>query len=258
MKFFLAWVALASLVTAAPAGGSRRCSLSLKPIEKFDADEFVFTGKVAETVGPLKSKRSGEVWGVLVDVDEKVHAPASLGARAEVFPYHLGADCSDVPWDKQELARFFPPGAKVRVIAVRSRVFKEPAADGAVRLDVYLYDRGDLARNALDGAQMTSASTVYEYADFKKPEGEQTDENEPLMDARWSLPEFELRKDLLRLRRADSEAARVQVLERLAAYPGEHNVDFAAIARGFVKDAQALAGLLKKREEAVALRRPAS
>ena len=42
---------------------------------------------------------------------------------------------------------------------------------------------------------------------------------------------------------------------RLAAYPGEHTVDFAAIPRGFVKDAQALAGLLKKREEAVAARR---
>lgn len=258
MKFFLTFAALASLVLPVPAGASRRCSLALKPIEKFDDAEYVFTGKVAEVVGPFKSKRSGEVWGLLVDVDEKVHAPSPLAARAEVFPFHLGADCSDVPWDKQELTRYFSTGAKVRVIAVRSRVFKEAAADGTVRLDAYLYDKGDLARNELGGAQMTSASTVYDYANFKKPAEEQTDENEPLHDARWSLPDFELRKDLLRLRRAEAEAERVQILDRLAAYPSEHNVDFAAITRRFVKDAQSLSGLLKKRDEAVARRRPAS
>ena len=258
MKFFLTFAALASLVAAVPVGASRRCSLGLKPIDKFDAAEYVFTGKVAEVVGPLKSKRSGEVWGLLVDVDEKLHAPSPLAARAEVFPFHLGADCSDVPWDKQELTRYFPTGAKVRVIAVKSLVFKEPAADGIVRLDAYLYDKGDLSRNELDGTQMTSASTVYDYAGFKKPEEDETDENEPLQDARWSLPQFELRKDLLRLRRADAETERLQILERLAAYPGEHYVDFAAVARRFVKDAQALSGLLKKREAVVASRRPAS
>ena len=260
MKFFLTLAALASLVAFAPtAGAPRRCSLALKPIEKFDAAEYVFTGKVAEVVGPLKSKRSGEVWGLLVDVDEKVHAPAPLAARAEVFPFHLGADCGDEPWDKEELTRYFPAGAKVRVIAVKSKVFKDSAADGTVRLDAFLYDRGNLAQNEADGAQMTSASTVYDYANFKKPtEEEQTDENEPVTDARWSLPDFELRKDLLRLRRADAEAERLQILDRLSAFPGEHNLNFAAIARRFVKDAGALAGLLKKREEAVARRRPTS
>jgi len=257
MKFLLSLTLLLSpSARAVPAAA--RCTLALKPVEKLDDAEYVFTGKVAEVVGPLKTRRSGEVWGLLVDVDEKIHAPSQLGARAEVFPFHLGADCSDVPWDKEDVTRFFPAGARVRIVAVKSQVFKEPAADGAVRLDAYLYDNGQVARNELAGAQMTSASTVYDYAAFRRPEEGETDENEPLLDARWSLPQFELRKDLLRLRRAASGVGRVQILERLANYPGQYDLDFAAVARRHVKDEQALANLLKKREEAVARLRPAS
>jgi hypothetical protein len=259
MKFLLTLALLiSSPVLASNVSTSARCTLSIKPVEKFDDAEYVFTGRVAEVVGPLKSKRSGEVWGLLVDVDEKVHAPSQLGARAEVFPFHLGDDCSDVPWDKEELTHFFPVGMKVRVVAVRSQVFKEPAADGAVRLDAYLYDKGHLFRNELSGAQMTSAATVYDYASFKKPEEEQTDENEPLLDARWSLPEFELRKDLVRLHRAEAEAERVKILERLAGYPSISALNFEKIARRYVEDVQAVIALLKRREEVVARIKPAS
>ena len=253
MKFLLTLALLCSSpVLAAHARPAARCTLAIKPLEKFDDAEYVFTGRVAEVVGPLTSKRSGKVWGLLVEVDERVHAPSQLGARAEVFPFHLGADCSDVPWGKEDLTRFFPAGAKVRIIAVKSKTFKEPAADGAVRLDAYLYDNGQVARNELGGARMTSASAVYDYAGFKQPEEEETDENEPVLEARRSLPRFELRKDLLRLRLADAEADRLQILERLAAYPSRYDFKFDATARRYVNDDEALAGLLKKREEAVA------
>jgi hypothetical protein len=259
MKFLLSLAVLLSL--AAPASNvsaSARCTLAAKPLEKFDDAEYVFTGRVAEVVGPLRSKRSGEVWGLLVDVDERVHAPSQLGARAEVFPFHLGADCSSVPWDREELTRFFPAGTRVRVIAVKSLAFKEPAADGAARLDAYLYDNGHLYRNELGGSQMTTAASVYDYAAFKRPEEEQTDENEPVLDARWSLPEFELRKDLLRLRQSNSGGERMQILERLVAYPSEYAFKFEAVARRYVKDGQKLSELLKKREEVLARLRPAS
>ncbi|HLL76633.1 MAG TPA: hypothetical protein VK421_15370 [Pyrinomonadaceae bacterium] len=259
MRFLLSLSLLLSPAALAPnARPAARCTLAIKPLEKFDGAEYVFTGRVAEIVGPLRSERAGQVWGLLVEVGEKVHAPSDLGARAEVFPFHLGDDCSDVPWDKENLTRFFPVGMKVRVIAVKSLVFKEPAADGAVRLDADLYDNGQVARNELGGAQMTSATTVFDYAAFKWPEEEETDENEPLLEARWSLPRFELRKDLLRLREADAEAARLQILERLVAYPSRYDFKFDVVARLYVKDEQALAELLKKREEAVARFRPAS
>lgn len=258
MRFLLTLALLCSPSALAPnARAAARCTLALKPVEKFDGAEYVFTGRVAEIVGPLRSKRSGQVWGLLVDVDEKVHAPAQFGARAEVFPFHLGADCSSVPWDREDLTRFFPAGTRVRVIAVKSLVFAEPAADGAPRLDAYLYDNGHVSRNELDGSQMTTAASVYDYAAFKRPEEEETDENEPLLDARWSLPEFELRKDLLRLLRTKAEAERTEIVERLVAYPNEHTFKFDAVARRYVKDEQKLAGLLKKREEVVARLRPA-
>jgi hypothetical protein len=259
VKFLLSPSLLLSLAAFAPnVPASARCTLAIKPVEKFDDAEYVFTGRVAEIVGPLRSKRSGLVWGLLVDVDEKVHAPSQLGARAEVFPFHLGADCSDVPWDKEELTHFFPAGTKVRVIAVRSPFFKEPAADGALRLDAYLYDNGHVSWNELNGSQMTTGASVYDYAAFKQPEEEETSENEPLLDARWSLPDFELRKDLLRLRRADAEAERMQIIERLVSYPNAYTFNFEPVARRYVKDERALAGLLKKREEVVARLRPAS
>lgn len=258
MKFLLTLALLLAPAAAAPnAPAPARCTLATKPVEKFDDAEYVFTGRVAEVVGPLGSKRSGAVWGLLVDVDERVHEPSQLGARAEVFPFHLGADCSDVPWDREALTHFFPAGTRVRVIAVKSRAFKEPAADGALRLDAYLYDNGHVARNELAGARMTSAAAVYDYAAFERPGEEQTDANEPVLEARWSLPEFELRKDLLRLRRAEAPAERAQILERLAGYPSAHALDFEKIAHRHVKDDQALAGLLKKREDAVARIKPA-
>ena len=258
MKFLLSLSLLFAPLAFAPnAPAAARCTLSTKPVEKFDDAEYVFTGRVAEVVGPLRSKRSGEVWGLLVEVDERVHAPSQLGARAEVFPFHLGEDCSDVPWDKEELSRFFPAGTRVRVIAVKSKTFKDAAADGAPRLDAYLYDNGHVARNELGGAPMTSAATVYDYAAFERPEEEQTDENEPALESRWSLPEFELRKDLLRLRRADAGAERAQILERLAGYPSTYALNFEKLARRYVKDEQAISGLLKKREGAVARLKPA-
>ena len=259
MKFLLSLALMVSpSALAFNAPPPARCTLAIAPLEKFDDAEYVFTGRVAEIVGPLKSERAGQVWGLLVEVDEKIHAPSDLGARAEVFPFHLAPDCGDVPWRREELARFFPAGMKVRVIATRSQVFKEPAADGAVRLDAYLYNKGEVSRNELGGSQMTSASAVYDYSSFKRPEEEETDESEPLIEARWSLPQFELRKDLLRLRDADAEAARLQILERLVAYPSSYDFKFDAVARRYVKDEQALAELLKKREEAVARFRPAS
>lgn len=259
MKFLLSLALLFVPLAFAPkvSAASPRCTLAHKPIEKFNDAEFVFTGRVAEIVGPLRSKRSGAVWGLLVDVDERLHAPSQLGARAEVFPFHLGSDCSDVPWDKEDLTRFFPAGARVRIIAVKSLQFKDAAADGALRLDAYLYDSGHVSRNELGGAQMTSAATVYDYAAFERPTEEETNENEPLLEARWSLPDFELRKDLLRLRRADAEAERAQILERLAGYPSQYAISFEKIARRHVKDDETLAGLLKKREEAVARIKPA-
>ena len=253
MKFLLTLaLLLSSPALAATVRPAPRCTLATEPLEKFDDAEYVFTGRVAEVVGPLKSKRSGAVWGLLVDVDERVHAPSQLGARAEVFPFHLGSDCSDVPWDREALTHFFPAGTRVRVVAVKSQTFKESAADGAVRLDAYLYDNGQVSRNELGGARMTSAATAYDYAGFKPPEEEQTNENEPVLEARWSLPRFELRKDLLRLRQADAEADRLQILERLAAYPSRYDFKFGAVARRYVEDEQALAALLKKRDEAVA------
>ena len=258
MKFLLTLALLlppSALALNAPSPA--RCSLAIAPLEKFDDAEYVFTGRVVEFVGPLKSEQARQVWGLLVEVDEKIHAPSELGTRAEVFPFHLAPDCSDVPWRREELARFFPAGTKVRVIAAESQVLKEPAADGAVRLDAYLYARGDVSRNELNGSPMTSASTVYDYSSFKRPE-EETGENEPLLEARWSLLRFELRKDLLRLREADTEAARLQILERLVSYPSRYDFKFEAVARRYVKDEQTLAELLKKREEVVARFRPAS
>ena len=253
MKFLLTLALLfSSPALAANVRAAARCTLANKPLDKFDDAEYVFTGRVAEVVGPLRSKRSGAVWGLLLDVDERVHAPSQLGARAEVFPFHLGDDCSDVPWDKEDLTRFFPVGAKVRIVAVKSKTFKEPAADGALRLDAYLYDNGLVSRNELGGARMTSAANVYDYAAFKRPEEEETNENEPVLEARWSLPRFELRKDLLRLRQAGTEADRLQILERLAAYPSTYDFKFDVVARRHVKNDQALAALLKKRDEAVA------
>jgi len=70
----------------------------------------------------------------------------------------------------------------------------------------------------------------------------------PFLDAHGVLPEFELRKDLLRLRKATSEAERVKILERLLYYPECCDLDFLKIAKDYVKNLETLKALNDRRE----------
>jgi hypothetical protein len=238
-----ALVLVAGLLCRAAVAG---CTLSLPPVKAFDATEYVFTGRVMNLAGPHAGGPGGrDAWGLLVEVEEAIHLPEAARTY-EVYPYHLGADCSDIPWESEDVLKAYPFGTRVRVAAHRAKSASGRAeGGGVVRLEV-LHVYGVLAHNTAEGGEVT-ASSVYDYKKFRPYPQTQPAPAERLAEAHYTRPTFELRKDLLRLKRAASEAERVEILERLVDYP-DGEVDFKSVAESHVKNPAARKALLRKRE----------
>lgn len=64
----------------------------------------------------------------------------------------------------------------------------------------------------------------------------------------YGLPDFELRKDLLRLSKTKSEAGRIAILERLVYYP-PLIIDYSAIVKNHIRNERVTKVLEKKRED---------
>ncbi len=62
------------------------------------------------------------------------------------------------------------------------------------------------------------------------------------------MPDFELRKDLLRLSKTRSEARRIAILERLVYYP-PLIIDYSAIVKNHIRNRRVIRVLKEKRED---------
>jgi hypothetical protein len=227
------------------------CTLGLPPVKGFDPTEYVFTGEVTDIVGPFESAEfEGRAWGLKVKVDEAVYLPKTLGGSFEVFPYNLGADCSTMGVSREELEKHYPMGSKVKVIAQEARLLKGKPGEDDVRLEIQPDSLGNVSRNYYeDGRLMTSADSVFDYRDYKRvTPADYVKDFMPFLDAHGLLPEFELRKDLLRLRNAKARDERLSILERLVYYPKCCDLDFAKILKDHLRDSKASRALAKRRE----------
>jgi len=213
-------------------GVASGCSLMIQPVTKFDPSEYVFTGEVIGYVGPRQSEHVvGDAWGLLVSPAGSVHLPKTPAGYFEVFTYGLGADCSTLGPPRDELARSYPVGSMVKVIARESKL--GVPGDGNIGL-VDSAGGSGLVMKAGEGEAGLSPESVYDYGRHREDS--------------TAAPLFELRKDLLRLREAQTEEEKVAVLGRLMYFPPRTIFDYAKVVELHLADKGTGARLVAGRE----------
>jgi hypothetical protein len=220
-------------------GQALGCTLAGKTISQFDASEYVFIGTVTgytKSVGfdankpskatqPIDStrlaeneKRSSGVTGLIVRVREFVYLPKP-GVEFEVFQYDLRADCALVGMSLSALETAFPINSEVRVIAKEAVFLTEPAND-RIRLEDRPSEQGQVIANSDKGADPLSLmKSVFDYKGYRY-------DRDVDSYSKYLLPAFEIRKDLLGLKRASTQAERNSILERILYAPRDADVDF--------------------------------
>lgn len=234
------------------------CLLSVQPVKKFNAAEYLFTGEVVgytrlyEKESPKSARRAGaevkEIYrewgaptkavGLIVKVRESIFTPRTRDGFFEVIPYALMSDCSFQGRysSEEKIAKDFAIGSKVRVIAVESFIFPNSSDQGDLRLDV------------TDGVGLVhddaSTSADSEQLVYKKIGPLDTEKIQ-------SLLAFELRRDLFRLEFGHSFAEKRRTLERLVFFPNVWKIDYEAIIQNYTtdEDAEFRENLIKLRKE---------
>lgn len=252
------------------------CSIFYPPIDKFDRTEYVFIGKVIgvteEATSQLKAsqpKPISQTWGLIIELEYEVFLPKKPKKYFEVYPFELAGSCGSIGTHKQTLLNSFPIGTQIRVIAHESNFFKNSAKSQNIKLDVASWRRESLQRNTFsDGTSMTTLDSVFNYNDFyislannnsqptyiernykTFPAIYKQDEESLIIESQFTIPFFELKKDLLRLEKTSSEKERFEILERLLYYARSNAFKFEVIAKRYLHNREELNRLLRKKEE---------
>ncbi len=165
--------------------------------------------------------------------------------------------------NRKELRARFTVGAEVRVIAKTPSVVAERSSAGPpLRLETSIYNGGSFSRNDLRSDLRTSATRIYDYRAWASNPA-RTATNDAVIASSYGLLQFELRKDLLRLKNATNESDKRSILERLVFYPHVQALDLPALARNAIKDRERVAQLEQRWTQRVkefreSVRRPAS
>jgi hypothetical protein len=225
--------------------------ITVPSLTRFNASEYVFIGKVVGVAGPIEStKFHGKAWGVKVQVTEEVYLPSKVTEYFEVFPFDLESDCRDKGWSSERLLRYFPLGSSVKVVAKESKYSPSKFVGGNIRLEILPDNLGSVSRNSReDGTTISSADSVFDYKTYlpDNPCG-MTEDDYPAYEANLRTPDFELRKDLLRLNAAKNETQRVKILERLIYLPSPSD-EFTQIAKHYLRGRATERRLNKSKEK---------
>lgn len=207
------------------SGNSRGCDFIVLPPIDVDPEEFVFIGAVTElTELPEQGPEREPIVGIKVRVRESILRPhwAQPSEEYVVHLFHLSTDCTKNRADKQWILEEYAPGTEVWVIA------RKPDSGSDIDLEVWVRDGAHIMPNS---KPPTSARAVADYRQIKNS----------------VLPEFELRKDLLRLRKASSNREREKILKRLAFYQGYrwYEERFLALLNANIKDKKSIERMLQ-------------
>ncbi len=218
------------------------CMISSRSISKFDDDEFVFIGIVIgytkdivfdekkdnKSVAAISStflrkteKQPTRVAGLIIKVKESVYLPKP-GREFEVFQYDLMADCSLSGVTSSKLESEFPINSEVRVIAKEAVLLTEPS-QGKTRLEDRPREQGQIIINSdKHNKQLSSSESIFNYKIYSYD----IDKDSV---SKYLLPSFEIRKDLLRLKKASTQNARDAIIDRLFYAPIGTEIDFKII-----------------------------
>jgi hypothetical protein len=233
-------------------GVSFGCSLGLQPVRDFDRNEYIFIGEVIGIAGPFETRKfHPQAWGLKIKVTDPVNLPQSPASYFEVIPYELWADCTIKGSSEESLLQDFPTGSKVKIIARRSNLLPHKLNGGHIRLEILPGSLGSISRNYTDESSrpLTSSQSVFDYKAYRRIfPSEYTEAARESLYAQSALPEFEMRKDLQRLRNSTDQDQRIIILERLIYYPECCDLDFDRIIKKYIKNRKARDSLLEKRE----------
>jgi hypothetical protein len=204
------------------------CTLVTKPIGKLDETEYVFIGEVAGYTEPVESaKLKSGAYGLIVKVKEQVFLPKTPKTHFEVFPIELWSDCSESGTQIGNLKKHFPLYAEIRVIAKEAGILPNNLADGNIRLEVRPGESSSIVLNYnKKGQRLTSADSVYDYKAFDYERAESGSET--------GLPNFEVRKDLLRLSRAKNHEEVTKILDKFIYAAPFSDISFSEVLKNYI------------------------
>jgi hypothetical protein len=219
------------------------CSFITEPIVKFIPLEYVFFGEVVGFVGPIKSNRIlRDAWGLKLKVTHGFHLPNKSGDYFEVYPLGLTNACEKTGTSQESLKSFYPFGSKVRVVGFEATQFDSKSADGTIRLSLTEMNGGLVARNDINDGFDSAVESVYDYKQ-DETHTRAAQDKASVFYYYSRLGDFELRKDLIRLRDAKKESERYAILKRLSDY-SYYRIDYAQLVKNHIQDKKLVNQLL--------------
>lgn len=253
MNLKLALAVALALLSAEAAYG---CRMFGGWISKADPNEYVFIGTVTgyEDVQLVSSGihrfTKSDAAAVIVSVTESVHLPSTDVKSFEVVPMRYHADCSFSGSSREDVEKQFPVDSKVRVVARRAVYFLNSGKTSPPRLRLEappVTHTGIWLNTSRKGETLTAAESVFDYS-----KATTNYDDEP---GAYSLPLFEVRKDLWRLERSRKQKSRNKILDRMIMYPRENPffLNFRDLLKFHTSSESEYSTYLKKREEIVKL-----
>ena len=219
------------------------CSYITEPIVKFIPQEYVFLGEVVGFVGPIRSNDIlRDAWGLRVRITHEFNLPNKSGEFLEVYPLGLTNACKFTGTSQEALKEFYPAQSKVRVVGVESSLFDSRSTDGTIRLELTEMNGCLVARNDINDGFDTAAKTVYDYKK-DKAHTRSAQDKASVFYYYSQLGDFELRKDLIRLRDAKKVSERYAILKRLSDY-SYYDIDYAQLVKNHVRNKRLVNQLL--------------
>lgn len=206
------------------------CTLSTKPLGKFDETEYVFIGEVMAYTEPVETKKfQGAAYGLIIKVKENVYLPKMPKAYFEVFPIQLWSDCSKSGTAIEKLKEEFPVKSEVRVIAKEAEILQNNPANENIRLEDRPGENSSIVVNFDEkNLRLTTAESYFDYKSYKHDDEDSV--------SKYLLPNFEIRKDLLRLSRAKNHQEVTAILDKLIFAAPISDLSFSSLLKNHALD----------------------
>jgi len=227
---------------AAPGLSALACTIVTEPYSSFDRAEYVFYGEVT---GYASSKQlcpenplapCDASWGLVLRVVKPVHLPSPNVKEVELYSFGMESDCSRTILDESWIHKV-PIGTLMAVAAKELPQSQSGSPRDRIALD------NDRLRSV--AVRLPAESNISELARSRFDYSCYWDSaNHPIRD-------FEIRKDMLRLESAKSEADVLEILFRLvecATYFDEEDSVVRQVARRYLKSS----GARKRLEDRIA------
>jgi hypothetical protein len=232
---------------AAPGFSALACTIVTEPYSSFDRAEYVFYGEVTGYASSMRHCQENPLapceasWGLVLRVVKPVHLPSPNVREVELYSFGLEPDCSRTILDESWTHKV-PIGTLMAVAAKELPQSQPGPLRDRVALDNWL--RSVAIRLPAASKISELARSRFDYSCY-------------WITASHPIRDFEIRKDMLRIESANSEAYVLEILFRLVecdAYFAEENSVVRQVAHRYLKSSGARKQLEDRIAGTIALR----